>query len=225
MAEKKNGKGLVVALVLFILVSIGLGGYIVYDKVLNKEEVKPKTEEKKVDKSKKKDNENRLSNEEAMKIGKELFEKAGSFFLSSDGVEKVEIDGTGGKTNVCYVKNNNAFTKKNCNEFTRNEDGPYGKINKEQIDLFTKNKITELILAHVIELSNGDYYRILGDRGSNISHKNDDLIIAKNDGDIVSFDLISYYDGMGEENSRITQSYVIKKEDGLWKVDRFVVPY
>lgn len=50
MEEKKKGKGLVVALVLFILVSIGLGGYIVYDKVLTKEEVKTKTEEKKENK-------------------------------------------------------------------------------------------------------------------------------------------------------------------------------
>ena len=51
MEEKKKGKGLVVALVLFILVSIGLGGYIAYDKVLNKEEVKTKTEEKKKNKN------------------------------------------------------------------------------------------------------------------------------------------------------------------------------
>ena len=47
MEEKKKGKGLVVALVLFILISLGLGGYIAYDKVLNKEEVKTKKEEKK----------------------------------------------------------------------------------------------------------------------------------------------------------------------------------
>lgn len=37
MEDNKKGKGIVVVLVIFILLSLGLGGYICYDKILNKD--------------------------------------------------------------------------------------------------------------------------------------------------------------------------------------------
>ena len=38
--EKKSNAGVIVLIVVLLLVSLGLGGFIVYDKVLNKEEIK-----------------------------------------------------------------------------------------------------------------------------------------------------------------------------------------
>ena len=37
--QKKNGKGLVVAIVLLVLLVLSLGGYLVYDKLLSKESI------------------------------------------------------------------------------------------------------------------------------------------------------------------------------------------
>lgn len=44
--EKKNNKGIVVALVIAIFIILGLGGYIVYDKVLNKEDIQNNNDKK-----------------------------------------------------------------------------------------------------------------------------------------------------------------------------------
>ena len=39
--ESKNSKGLIIIIVLFSLIVLGLGGWMVYDKVFNKDEPKP----------------------------------------------------------------------------------------------------------------------------------------------------------------------------------------
>ena len=42
-SEKKNGKGLIVAIVILSILVLGLGGYIVYDKVISNNNTKTNT--------------------------------------------------------------------------------------------------------------------------------------------------------------------------------------
>lgn len=67
---ENKSKGKVVVIVILVLMVLGLGGYIVYDKVLNKETSEPVKAEKK-DKT---SNVNVLSQDEALKLGKERYE-------------------------------------------------------------------------------------------------------------------------------------------------------
>ncbi len=75
MEEKKNKKGLIVLFVILIILVLGLGGYLVYDKVIKKDEVK--TEKKKTEDKKEEIKEINLAKDD--KIVKELLIYTGNY--------------------------------------------------------------------------------------------------------------------------------------------------
>ncbi len=64
MEEKKSNRGLVIALVLFVVLSLGLGGYIVYSQILNQ----PKDNSNEVSKNTQNEEENNTEEEEQTPI-------------------------------------------------------------------------------------------------------------------------------------------------------------
>lgn len=247
---KKKSKGSLIVIILLVIVIIGLVLYILFAGNSNISIIKNnnKNVEDKNTTINNKDNEtvktNVISNEEAISIGEDLYKKAASLYVSVGGkYEQVQPDQNGGSTYVCYRRNNDrSFTKANCSEFIGEGNSNYyfKLITSDITDLLTKNMFNVFILNFsvgigngIIEEYNGEYYRLAGDRGGNTSYRTSDLTVVKNDGDVITFDLTSYYDysqdpaafDKSKADKKIAQPFVIKKEDGVWKVDRFTEIY
>ena len=73
MENQKNGKGKTFAIVILVLLVLGLGGYIVYDKIIMKETEEPEKTEK--TKKEVKEQPKLLTNDEAISVGQSLYLK------------------------------------------------------------------------------------------------------------------------------------------------------
>lgn len=237
--KKKKSKGSLVIIVLLIIVILGLVGYIIFNgngninfTKNNSKNVEDKNT--KVNKSIDNSETTEISNEEAMAIGEKLYKKAADLYVRRGGsYELTQPDQNGTSTPVCYKLNSDgSFTKAGCSEFMGKEPYYVKLATKDITDVLTKNMLNSFLLEFYdsIKEYNGEYYRQEGDRGGNISYRTSDLAVVKNEGNTITFDLTSYYgvyiDGQEFDKSKadrkLTQSFVIKKEDGTWKVDRFV---
>ena len=154
MEEKKKGKGLVVALVLFILISLGLGGYIVYDKVLTKEEVKTESNEKKSDKKVEinKDSELVLKFDEDKVINHKdmdykMYETLLSMQVSTEGENKATISFDKSKIYTDFGVENNANIK-------------------DSYDIEFDNEIADIFIGGIGQDSSGTFVFFLMEDGT-----------------------------------------------------------
>ena len=169
-------------------------------------------------------NESILSEEDALSIGKTLFDKMGGYYL---GNGPKEIDSNG--KIVGYLKNDDGSFY-----VTDNSDGlaSYFKLDKEELRMIaTEDYINDYVARDYIYY-NGEYYMSNGDRGANISYYDTKLNIIRNSADTIIFDAVSsyfsdfsYHDGLvsAEDAPKETKTntFRIVMEDGKWKISEF----
>lgn len=148
-----------------------------------------------------------LSNAEALKIGKEKYEQAMQSFWNDPN-----IDGT---QNI----------EKNGLEYSKITDKSY--INSIKM-LYTDNGYLNIFsnFKTIIEANNGEYYIALAERGSNIYYVKSELVVSNITDSKLEF--ISKDTYKSENNESITynenNAFVLIKENGVWKVDKFKLP-
>lgn len=227
---KKSSEVLVILLIIILLVVIGVGGYFIYqlnnkideksDEIasLKSSQRTANNEEENIKKISNEDSE-KLNEKEALKIGKELYNDAHSISWS----EGFEYESEENKIGISpkYVEIN---------------DLPYMPIkNSEEImSKFTKNGEQELCKNLGIIIKDGKYLQAAASRGSDIYYLSTELKVLNILANEITFNAISSYgvpEDMAEDmelpddiEETKTDKFVIKKENGTWKVDSFVNP-
>ena len=174
-----------------------------------------------------------LSKEEALNIGKDKYEQAFKYYfrlkLSEDPI-KIQYNGheVGAQkiTNIKEIKD--LFTENKFNKYI-------GKITDEADNY------------NIIIEKNGEYYRLDADRGGSTSYLYTDDLEVKNITDnkitfvaksyyLANTDLVQefasshtepkeYVKNASKENIKIlSNEFILVKENGIWKVDYFVMP-
>ena len=168
-----------------------------------------------------------LKEEEFIFIGKRLHKLAAQMYFSviSDNY------------NVYYAfdENNNAYE---IDQFNAGGLDIYNLIDVDYIrGILTKtgfdnyyNKNKSLIVE-----SKGNYYHLSGNRGANISYYKSEFEIVDINDSYVKYKVHNYYvndyvelgKSYYEENELnvVTYDFVLEKEDGIWKVSQFTMPY
>lgn len=148
-----------------------------------------------------------LSNAEALKIGKEKYNQAMQSFWNDpdvDETQKIEINGLEYSkiTDKSYISSMKALYS----------DSGY-------LNIFSNFKT-------IVETNSGDYYIALAARGSNIYYVGSELVVSNITDSKIEF--ISKDTYKSENNESITynenNAFVLVKEKGVWKVDKFKLP-
>lgn len=148
-----------------------------------------------------------LSNAEALKIGKEKYNQAMQSFWNDpdvDETQKIEINGLEYSkiTDKSYISSMKALFS----------DSGY-------LNIFSNFKT-------IVETNSGDYYISLAARGSNIYYVGSELVVSNITDSKIEF--ISKDTYKSENNETITynenNAFVLVKEKGAWKVDKFKLP-
>ena len=111
MDNEKKGTGKTIAIIVLVLLVLGMGGYIVYDKTVIKQN---NESDKNVQTEKKLEEPSLLTNDEALETGKNLYIKTRDIAYNQGNEMKVD-------TNVCYSYENEQMTQTTCNDFTFNK--------------------------------------------------------------------------------------------------------
>lgn len=181
--------------------------------------------EKSIIKNENTDSNGLLSEEKALNIGMALFDKMGGYYLGN-GPKEVDSNGR----IVGYIKNDDGSFS-----VTDNSDGlaPYFKLDKEKLRMIaTEDYIRDYYIVNDFVYFNGEYYKVNGDRGSDISYYDTELKIIQNSADTIIFDAVSsyfsdfsYHDGLvsAEDAPKEykTNAFRIVMEDGEWKISEF----
>lgn len=148
-----------------------------------------------------------LSNAEALKIGKEKYNKA---------MQSKWDDPTIDQTKNITV-NGLEYSKITDSSYISSMKALYS--NDGYLNIFSNFKI-------IIEANNGDYYIALAARGANIYYVESELVVSNITDSKLEF--ISKDTYMSENDATITYTenrpFVLVKENGLWKVDKFELP-
>lgn len=148
-----------------------------------------------------------LSNAEALKIGKEKYDQAMQSYWNDpniDGTQNIEKGGL---------------------EYSKITDKSYISSMKQ---LYSVNGYSSIFSGFktIIEANNGEYYIALAGRGSNIYYVKSELVVSNITDSKLEF--ISKDTYKSENNESITynenNAFVLVKENGVWKVDKFKLP-
>ena len=212
MEKKKNSSSLVIITILLMLLVLGLGGYIIYDKILSKEEVEEKLEEK-VEETETKENEivdeptiNKLTDEEAFALGKEMWEYAYSSFWGGLAWEKME------KGDVSKCKESLAKIKqKFASDFKGKESCAQEPCAEKTIDEFLPLEKCE------------------SDRGGNISYKETKLALKSVEANKIVLTATSTYCNPECSIPEATlnpkeEEFIITKQNDTWLISYFYLP-
>lgn len=223
---KKSSEVLVILLIIILLVVIGIGGYFIYqlnnkideksDEIasLKSSQRTANNEQENINKTSNEDSE-KLNEKEALKIGKGLYDDVLGISWG-EGVEYVSEDELGVVPKYIEINSIQYTIIKNSEEI----------MNK-----FTKNGEKELCEILGIIIKDGKYLQASTGRGSDIYYLSTELKVLNILADEITFNAISSY-GAPEADMELpedieetkTDKFVIKKENGIWKVDSFVVP-
>ena len=107
MEENKNNKGLIVLIIILIIMVLGLGSYIVYDKIIsNKSTETNESNNTKANEGNKE--EKTMSESEALTLGNELWKYAYSTYWGTEPAWSKHVSDTvnehGGRENICDTK-------------------------------------------------------------------------------------------------------------------------
>lgn len=238
---EKSNKGLFVIIILLIVVVLGLGGYIIYDKVLINEE---KQDDLKQDEA--------VENNELSKNELETLYKIIGIDLSSDkqiynGLNAVLLNQNGLISNFnkddkadlikLYVHINN-LSDNNVQEYCNQQyDGSCVAINEEVYnEVAKKYNITDGFTELYNDEKNGSYeiyngiviYGISGGGGGPISKISHNIEISYEDEQVILTDNSTFYDTEGnigvildKENEKITGQitvYKFNKTNGIYSL-------
>ena len=179
-----------------------------------------------------------LSNEEALTIGNELYEKVGKIYINHGGlVETYNSDGV--NKPVYYNENSDgSFSRVDYSFFYDNKDSyPYLKLVISDVkNILSNDKFDDFCLEFSIVKYLDNYYRVDGDRGSNLLYGGTQLKVVSISKDKIVFDADAYYyinseDALNsvplfETESEIKSNiFELTYENETWKVNEFVMPY
>lgn len=205
-----------ILIVFLILIILGLGGYIAYDKVINKETEEPAKEEKNEVKD------NTISNEEALAMGKEKYEFAREG-LYLCGWKQVKYD-----TNKHY-----SYSDTGMKEVSDGTGAEYAKItNIEDIKSnLTKHAFIDWIKSLDIKNFEKDYYINVGGCGISPDYAYDkyNISVKQINEDSIVYSIDEYFygtddNGISEDLSKATKytsNFELIKEDNTWKINEF----
>lgn len=209
-AEKGNRKGLIILLVVFILMVLGLGGWIAYDKFISNSNTKSKEQ---------------TNNEETIESEKESEQK-----LDSNRYEIVNIDlQVKEKDYNEYLKEeiDSRYDCENCNliDFNDVEEGLNKKINSIVLDDFNEND-DDMDGKKAEDIDNSEKYELKIENGKvvlyisiNISDSIDELKIVRKKfvfNTINNPTGIFAYEGIGGEDSLPVEFWVIDNADNIY---------
>lgn len=204
---EKKSKGKTITIIILVLIIVVLGGYIVYDKVLNKEINEPVKTEKKEEKVE------LLTNDEALKIGKELYIKTRD--IAYNHKNSMQVD-----TNICYLNENEQMVQTECGDVT---------FNKVTDNSF-KNNFTAKGLKQYEEnayeyggggfvVNNGDYYikpykfgAFNGPWDTDVT----EIIVKSIEENSIILEAVETFD-----TDTINTTFTIVKENDAWKIDDY----
>ena len=148
-----------------------------------------------------------LTNAEALAIGKEKYNDAIQSYWNDptvDELQKITINGL---------------------EYSKITDATYISSMKQ---LYSTNGYANIFLTFktIVEANNGDYYIALAARGSNIYYVGNELVVSNITDSKIEFIAKETY--RSENDASITyvenNAFVLVKENGEWKVDKFELP-
>lgn len=175
-----------------------------------------------------------LSEEEAMKIGEELYDKASAIYFHRGYEEEPNDSGQA----IFYIKNSDgSFSAADTDYFYNTNEYPYEKLAVDKIKKVLSNDNFKYFCSKFeIEEYQGDYYKIGGDRGSDLMYTGTELKIVSISENKIVFNAISTYllkfeDAFGDvpvselETEDKSEEFEIILENGSWKVNSFILAY
>ena len=216
-------KSVVVLIVILLLLVLGMGGYLVYDKVLSKDEVKenPSVENNKKSSDNEEDIYNTLSNDEALKIGQQLWNYAYDTLWCKNFNYSSELtnlgDGHQGYEIINYDEVRNNFS----NDFVYKDESGKTRSWEERFEQY---------------VINGKVYDPSGcSRGSDMNYGETQLSVKSITSNTLIFNSLSTYcnDVMWNENNsckdekitkKVEEDFSLKLVDGNWKISNFYLP-
>jgi len=84
---------------------------------------------------------------------------------------------------------------------------------------FTDKGFKQLLDYYGIKEDNGIYYKLDADRGSDYTYKGHELTIKKIEENIIIFNSKEIYESETKNNE-----FVIAKDNGVWKIDSYILP-
>ena len=181
-----------------------------------------------------------LSEEEALKIGNELYKKAGEIFIRRGGSIEMENVSDDIRGSVGYKKNDdNSFSRVDDNSFFYNNKDYYRYVKlviSDVTDILSSKLFIDFCNDFEIIKYNNEYFRIEGDRGSNMLYGGTELNVISISNDKIVYDAVSSYYLNADDvfnHVSISEAQIEKKnnkfelilENGSWKVNEFTMPY
>ena len=219
--EKKNNKGLIITVVILVLLVIGLGSYIVYDKVLNKEVQEP-VKEATV-------NNDGISEDLAISLGKKLYIEARDVAYNLCALPH--------NTDICYYQKNGIMMEDNtCQSQT---DELYYNVNYDLYkDIFTQNGLNQyekfMSSKGNFLISNNKYYVYmnLGDCYQGLDKDATKISISNMSENKIVYDINEHYcdfdenyedciTNNGKFGTNIDTTITIIKENNDWKIEEY----
>lgn len=163
-----------------------------------------------------------LSEEEAMKIGEELYEKACKSYY---GIYETKDFSENNMTEYVY------YSKLQDNSFQIDELGSYKKLLVDDMKkVFASEEFDSLYYmksAYYVVGSDSNYYMESLGVGGNPTYIDSKLSIADIRDDVIMFNVSSYYnvEDYNDLDEMKESKFVIKKENGEWKVSDFTIPF
>ena len=84
---------------------------------------------------------------------------------------------------------------------------------------FTDKGFKQLLDYYGIKEDNGIYYKLDANRGSDYTYKGHELSIKSIEGNKVTFNAKEIYESETKNNE-----FVIAKDNGVWKIDSYILP-
>lgn len=175
-----------------------------------------------------------LSEEEAIEIGKELYDKASEVYIHRGYEEEPNNSGQA----IFYIKNSDgSFSLAGTDYFYNNKEYPYEKLAVDKIKkVLSDDNFKYFCSKFSIEEYQGDYYKIAGDRGSNMMYTGTELktvSISKNKivFNAVSTYLLNFEDAFSDipvselKTESKSEEFEIVLENGFWRVNTFTLAY
>lgn len=204
--EEKNNKSLIVIIVILVLLVLGLGGFILYDKVIS-----PKLDNTEVLEE---DLATGLTEKEALSIGNDLWEYAFSSFWGGAPAWTTSLDDV----------NEAGGREINCDTDVNEVKANYTSDFKAQSCYSDGTSCTDYSLDDFVTSCIG------GGRGGIQTYKDTTLAISSIEDNKIVFNAISEYCGSSfcsesnETEKEVAKEFIIVKENDKWLISYFYLP-
>ena len=222
--EKKN-TWLIVLIIILSLLVVGLSGFIAYDKLFSnrKAEENTKLNDKKnnsnieLNEEEKSKNNDKLNDEEKNNGSIELNDNTDNNTINNSDYSSEDLNLIGLNLYKLFTGNGWGPFKYDENNNVINYVDVITRMTQNYFDLPANDRGFSIPYR---EIEGGDWYT-KGGWGTDKKSKFKSISIEKQEGNTVTFKVIYQYTRAGENPVEDSNTFVIKKVDEVWKVDRF----